>query len=189
MPLLLLSRSEPNVLYSHGVALSVVFVHPLSFLLTMSPPHRLQPTCTFLCTSAAAAQRLVEAVSTLHSGHVLFVVVSASPAPTLDVDAVLGGSLPGHVSRRHMLSAAAVGAPLVKPYAVRNTPHIMAGTIVGFFLLFVLSIAISCLAGIDSAPMMMQQPPGPAAGDPQFNGTPREGTRWYPYRNQPFKEH
>jgi hypothetical protein len=107
----------------------------------------------------------------------------------LDVNAVLDAGLPGHASRRRILSAAAAAAPIIKPYAVRNTPSIMAGTIVGFFLLFILSIAVSCLAGIDSAPMMMQKPPGPTTGDPQFNGTPREGTRWYPYRNQPFKEH
>ena len=44
-----------------------------------------------------------------------------------------------------------------------------------FFLLFFTEIQVN-------------SPPGPSDGDPQFIGTPKEGTRFYPYMNQAVKE-
>ena len=155
---------------------------------THPSPETLCNFLTFL-NIAAAVERMASAIEAAHSGRVVFVVASQSSGPALDLDSVLSSSMSGRQSRRHMLSSLEAAAPVPKLYAVRNTPSIMAGTLIGFFLLFILSIAVSCLSGIDSSPMMMQNPPGPKDGDPQFNGTAREGTRYYPYRNQPFKEH
>lgn len=147
--------------------------------------------------TASAVQRLVESMDTLFSGPGLVVVSgAAADAAPLDIDGVLlsaqKASAPTTSARagaRRILQAAATTVGATKFTGTRNSPAIMAGTLVGFMLLFFLSIAVSCLSSIDSSPMMFTQPPGPKDGDPQFAGTPKEGTRYYPFRNQPFKEH
>ena len=150
--------------------------------------------------TASAVRHLVESMDTLFSSPGLIVVSGAQADDSLlDIDRVLLSAQEAAVpaaavssarpGARRILQAADTTVGVTKFTGTRNSPAIMAGTLVGFMLLFFLYISVSCLSSIDSSPMMFIQPPGPKDGDPQFAGTPKEGTRYYPFRNQPFKEH
>jgi len=91
-------------------------------------------------------------------------------------------------SSRKILEASSVGAAKELVVGVHMSPGVMGGTLAGVFLLATLWISVSCFFTIESAPMMVNSPPGPSDGDPQFIGTPKEGTRFYPYMNQAVKE-
>lgn len=131
--------------------------------------------------------------------HPLIIVVASTvQADTLNVQDVLTTNMlkptaatASQQQRRKLLeNNDAAATPTLTLLGVRNSPGIMGGLLSGVFLSMTLWIAVTCLATVESAPMMVNSPPGPkdGKGDPQFIGTPREGTRYYPYMNQPVKE-
>lgn len=73
-------------------------------------------------------------------------------------------------------------------YLVPSSSEILTGTVLSIFLVWLLWIAIGCLAAIPSSQRMFTQPPGPKDGDPQYANTAFEGKRFYPFKNLPSKE-
>jgi hypothetical protein len=73
-------------------------------------------------------------------------------------------------------------------YLVPSSSEILTGTVLSIFLVWLLWIAIGCLAAIPSSQRMFTQPPGPKDGDPQYANTAFEGKRFYPFKNLPPKE-
>lgn len=155
------------------------------FSASLSPP-----------TTEHIFQELIQGLEQTYS--LVVVVTSTINVPPLNVEAMLEQHLPHttpppvqHRSAgRKMLEDTTAPAASKKTIlvGVHNSPGLMGGLLSGVFLSMTLWIAVTCLASVDSAPMMVNAPPGPKEGDPQFIGTPREGTRYYPYRNQPVKE-
>lgn len=154
--------------------------------------------------SASTFKTLIQFLELKHQVVVVITSTSETQATKLDVDLALQQGMPAsaemlikeneissaslHPGSRRILEDVAVGAGPEIIIGVRNSPGIMGGLIAGVFLLFTLWIAVMCLASVDSYPMMVNAPPGPKEGDPQFIGTAKEGTRYYPYMNQPVKE-
>ena len=153
----------------------------------------------FLLSSPPTEHIFHELIQGLEQTYSLVVVVtSKTNVAPLNVEAMLAQHLPHttppplqHRSAgRKMLEDTTAPAASKKTIlvGVHNSPGLMGGLLSGVFLSMTLWIAVTCLASVESAPMMVNAPPGPKEGDPQFIGTPREGTRYYPYRNQPVKE-
>lgn len=142
-------------------------------------------------STAALVQEISQKARLAVGDNVIYVVTGkmASVAPTTlpDVFTVEHEAQSILAAPRKLLSVNSGNS--TGSSGVHSTPAIMAGTVAGLALTFVLALTVSCLASIDSSPRMFRQPPGPKGGDPQYNGTPREGTRFYPYRNLPNPEY
>lgn len=152
----------------------------------------------FLLTIVVTEHVLKNVFHSLEETHTLLITVTSKvETKTINSETVLEQHMLStepetrlyhHPAARKMLEADDLVAPTATTLGVHNSPGIIGGLLSGVFLSFTLWIAVTCLSSIDSAPMMVNSPPGPKEGDPQFIGTPREGTRYYPYKNQPVKE-